>query len=1021
MQTNVTLSSWSVDISCDPIRIPTRPTTLRYPDFEDSFDFTTVFCDIFRDVNCGEIVLLGPPLLNLKTDLDLEFKALPSGEICSVVIKQKRWLDQINVAAPKDTTGLLVLSQAGRVFIAPQPNLSDLFSGKRVIFTLNKNNDIRWIQDWVQFYCHCHGCNAVLIYDNSSDAYAIPQIEEAVRSVSENIELLVVPWPFTYGVFDGRYDLTYSLWDSFYCQALVLEHARRRFLCKAKSVLNVDIDEFVLSETSGSVFETVEQSKTGFVCFDGWWVYSDSSGEKALQKNPLLHRDCFYRKKEYPDASTEKWAVIPSRVPDERQWMVHDIRYMPRAAESAHIRLRHFKEINTSWNIDGSLRNEKRSESFKGDSHDLEIDQQLLDKLQEVFSDHSSEPRKMGKLRSERMSAYHMRVLSGHLVARGEADQAIEAAGKACDLSPEHPGLSLHLASLLRQKGMDREALKIEKEAYEIRKRDPQYYIQLARRAASSGESERAICELNKAIAINRRDIEAHYLLFKEFVSHHAGGDARLTAEKWISESHTRSDAFFLAATMCEYLGRIDEAITFIQEAINIEPKPAYFHLHAALLMYMGEFSNAEKSEREAITLETTQLRLQYPVPDAILLCPIPESELSLTDAYQQLASILEYRGKYDEAVKALEKAIELNWALPEVLFNLARLYNKKGETVLARRKHEDGVRLSLQLPSHRPDTIRPVYVMERDYKDLCVRISNLLVREGFTDSGLEVMRSAVRFSSLKLQPTLHLIELCLETGRVREAEQKVRELLSLNPSHCIPKLLYLHSRVFEALGELSGAVNTIRSAITMDSRESTFHHHLGNLLARMGDPEGAEKAQKFALELRPWHRFAQRQWSIALEQFGRLEEALEAAQKAVTINPGDAAGHHHLGNLFSRLEHWKEAVDSQQRVLELCPGHKYACRQLSIALEHLDLLDESLKMALKSVEVNPGDDAGHHHLGNLLGRFKDWEGAVKAQRTALKLNPGHRNARMQLSIALERLGGQEETRKYKVNPGEVK
>ena len=44
-----------------------RPPHLRQPDYEQKFDFTTVFYDCFRSADGNWCVLLGPPLINLKS------------------------------------------------------------------------------------------------------------------------------------------------------------------------------------------------------------------------------------------------------------------------------------------------------------------------------------------------------------------------------------------------------------------------------------------------------------------------------------------------------------------------------------------------------------------------------------------------------------------------------------------------------------------------------------------------------------------------------------------------------------------------------------------------------------------------------------------------------------------------------------------------------------------------------------------------------------------------------------------
>src|SRR5712691_394750 len=101
---DVRLSPWSVDIDRDPIRIPLRPLTLRHDDFEDRYDFTTVFFDCFWDATGEAIILVGPPLLNLESDLDFSFVASPSMARCGHATRHTYLGCQIKLVPPPGTT-----------------------------------------------------------------------------------------------------------------------------------------------------------------------------------------------------------------------------------------------------------------------------------------------------------------------------------------------------------------------------------------------------------------------------------------------------------------------------------------------------------------------------------------------------------------------------------------------------------------------------------------------------------------------------------------------------------------------------------------------------------------------------------------------------------------------------------------------------------------------------------------------------------------------------------------------------
>jgi hypothetical protein len=231
-----------------------------------------------------------------------------------------------------------------------------------VIFTLSKDNEIAWIRDWVRFNLDIHGADAVLIYDNASSRYTTGELLEAVRSIKGIAEAAVVHWPFRYG---PQGTLARGLWDSDFCQLGAWEHARRRFLANARSVMNSDIDELVLCDDGGSIFDKAERSAFGIARYGGRWVVStDESEARALPRHrdfdimlrPQMQRTRFFLKRDAV-ACFPKWTLVPRRCPDRTQWKVHTIGgWLPARLKTRGAAFRHFREIGGNWKYDRKTR-----------------------------------------------------------------------------------------------------------------------------------------------------------------------------------------------------------------------------------------------------------------------------------------------------------------------------------------------------------------------------------------------------------------------------------------------------------------------------------------------------------------------------------------------------------------------------------------------------------------------------------------------------------------------------------------
>lgn len=349
-----------------PRRQPVRPVDKRTDDFSEKFDEDVLFYDCFIDANGRSARLLGPPTLNLAPALEASYwNDSTAGDVAFTRFKNMDRHSQVIIPIVSHFSTVRIDGSLGRYAVALEAADFRQFADKRVIFTLSKNNELRWIQDWMRFYRDVHGADAVLIYDNGSTKYSLDELTEAVSDIGGFDAGCIVDWPFKYGP-QGFGENDY--WDSDFCQRGVLEHARWHFLSHAKSALNCDIDELVIGPDGESLFAVTERSLTGHACFRGVWVYGiDGAPEVA---DEVLHSFDTYLYYLNPKRADEvwhrrgfgswKWAIVPRRCPAHFQWNTHNIigargLYSKLSLKHKFV-YRHFREISDSWFYDRTKR-----------------------------------------------------------------------------------------------------------------------------------------------------------------------------------------------------------------------------------------------------------------------------------------------------------------------------------------------------------------------------------------------------------------------------------------------------------------------------------------------------------------------------------------------------------------------------------------------------------------------------------------------------------------------------------------
>ncbi|RPH51047.1 MAG: hypothetical protein EHM85_08225 [Desulfobacteraceae bacterium] len=204
----------------------------------EQYDNDTVFYDVFFDIKNKYLYTVGPPFLNLQKIL------FPIN--CRINNDKKQYPLQVNEYFNKEIA-------IGRVSLKNLPlydeNLIEIDFNKRfqwsgriklnrfeikpiILTTIQKDNRIRWINEWVEFYSRNFKIDQTIIYDNNSSN------RDDLKAIS-NEKLLIVSWPFKYGPIRSH--------DNQFCQRGSLNHCRLKF-GSDNMIMNFDIDELLYLE-----------------------------------------------------------------------------------------------------------------------------------------------------------------------------------------------------------------------------------------------------------------------------------------------------------------------------------------------------------------------------------------------------------------------------------------------------------------------------------------------------------------------------------------------------------------------------------------------------------------------------------------------------------------------------------------------------------------------------------------------------------------------------------------------------
>lgn len=339
-------------------REPARHPDNRQLGFDASFDSDTLFYAAVHDLESNKVRVLGPPLLNLeaaiieaKWSLSLTGETAPSISVFPQLEKLDRF-QRLSFSCANLIPNSISISfrELGNISIPIERAEKAGFKGRNVLITQSKDNELTWIRDWAHFHAYHHGVDAVLFFDNGSKAYPIEKIHETLAGVPGMKVVEVVAWPFPWGPpkAKGR-----GAWDSNFGQHGALEFARWRFLQEANWVLNLDVDELLVSPDAWRLDDWMNSSPLVGMVFPGGWTHTSSSVVESSTN--LRHRDCLWSQDVDFTRMGTKWCVRPVGSEEVKQWKTHVLAGLATGAEISSIfQHRHFRQISTHWKYNRS-------------------------------------------------------------------------------------------------------------------------------------------------------------------------------------------------------------------------------------------------------------------------------------------------------------------------------------------------------------------------------------------------------------------------------------------------------------------------------------------------------------------------------------------------------------------------------------------------------------------------------------------------------------------------------------------
>lgn len=220
----------------------------------------------------------------------------------------------------------------------------------------------------------------------------------------------------------------------------------------------------------------------------------------------------------------------------------------------------------------------------------------------------------------------------------------------------------------------------------------------------------------------------------------------------------------------------------------------------------------------------------------------------------------------------------------------------------------------------------------------------------------------------------------------------------------------------------ISSAIADYRKMQSTLPRDAEVHYTIGNALYLSDKANDAEAAFRLAIELKPDHIDALKDYAAllldlerydesvahyraasllasedaavfcslgaALQATGALDDALLAYQKMLELIPESATAHNNIGSVLQNQGQMELAKQSFLRALELEPNFADALGNMGVCMLGLGKLDEALDYTRRTIALNPAHLQAHTNITSILFRQGRNDDVITQCRLALETNP---------------------------------
>jgi tetratricopeptide (TPR) repeat protein len=296
---------------------------------------------------------------------------------------------------------------------------------------------------------------------------------------------------------------------------------------------------------------------------------------------------------------------------------------------------------------------------------------------------------------------------------------------------------------------------------------------------------------------------------------------------------------------------------------------------------------------------------------------------------FNNLGNSYDRIGDMDSALKAYQKAVEINPTLSESRVNVGNIYLKKGKVTEAVNEYLAALRIN--------------------------------------------PKDATTHNNLGNAYT--------EQGQLINAVSEYQRSISLDPNFIDAyrglAIAYSNQQRFTL------AMTTLKRAIAIEPRDANCYYQMGEVYNQMGEHDQALSEYRKALQIEPNLVEAYYGLATCYNKMGLVDDEISAYQSVLALKPDMFAALVNLGNAYFEQDNYIQAIEQYKKAVVVQPGEAMLYYNLGAAYSNNKNYEQAITEYLKAIQIDPKIGDAHYGLAIGYYQLKKYESAWKHIRIA--------------------------------------